>query len=406
MKKILFFLLLTFFVYRSTNAQWSYVNYTYSMEVYGIHFINDQIGFAAGYHQVYKTTDGGSTWTEISSSVFINGPVGVWFMSESIGFIIGSDAGGNPQVSKTINGGTSWTTTTLPVGGMGFNDPNKIFFFDNNTGYIVCRSGYIYRTINQGVDWFQLTSGTIEDITSVYFPTSSIGFASLMYSNTLLKTITGGNSWTSLNLGQTIGVNDLYFTSADTGYLACSNSKIIKTTDGGSTWNVFNLGTSDVFFTIEFTSKNIGYAAGSSGIIVTTTNGGTTWVPSLSGATEHLRCMDFPSQAIGYIGALAGGGPGKIIKTTNGGGVLSVAEIKENPYFKVYPNPANDVFTITANKFLPGSTYFITDQLGRIVLSGKLTNETTKVDISQLATGVYLLQLGEQKKQSLKVIKK
>jgi len=402
MKK-LFFVLLFFVAYRSATAQWAPVNYTYPMEVYGIHFINDTTGFAAGYHEVYKTTDGGLSWTQISSGVFTNGPVGVWFMNENIGFIIGSDGGGNPQVSKTINGGTSWTTTTLPVSAMGFNFANKIFFFDNNTGYIVCRSGNIYRTIDQGVSWNQLISGPADNLSSVHFPTSTTGYASIDYSSTLLKTINGGNSWTSVNLGQTIGVNDLYFTSADTGYLACSNSKILKTTNGGTTWTVFSFGTSDAFYTIHFTNNNVGYAAGQSGTIVTTTNGGTTWIPTLSGVTQLLYCMDFPSEQVGYIGAL--GPPGKIIKTTNGGGTLSVADINENSYFNLYPNPTSDVFTVTTNNSLLGSTYYIIDQLGRTVLSAKLNSETTNIIINELSAGMYIFRVGGQNQRTFRIIK-
>ena len=122
MKKILSFLLVSFIVI-TANGQWSAVNYNYTMQPYDIHFINEKVGYVAGYHQVYKTPDGGQSWAKVDSNTFVNGPVGVWFFNESTGLIIGSDGGGNPQVSKTINGGTSWTTTTLPVSGMGFNDP-------------------------------------------------------------------------------------------------------------------------------------------------------------------------------------------------------------------------------------------------------------------------------------------
>jgi len=404
MKKTLLLLLLVFVVYRSANAQWSNTNYAYPMEVYGIHFINEQVGFAAGYHEVYKTTDGGLNWSEIASNVFVNGPNGVWFMSENIGFIIGSDGGSNPQVSKTINGGTSWTTKTLPVVGMSFNSPNKIFFFDSNIGFIVGRNGNIYKTTNQGVDWVQQTSGTTEDITSVYFPTSIIGYASLMYSSSILKTINGGNSWAKVELGQTIGVKDLYFTDANNGYLAGSNSKILKTTNGGSSWNVFDFGTSDSFYAIEFTSSNIGYAAGQSGTIVTTTNSGTTWIPNNSGVSQLLYCMDFPSPQVGYIGMM--GSPKKIIKTTNAGGIYSISEQTENAGFSLYPNPSRDIVSISANKTLLGLNYYIFDQVGKAVLSGKIINETTTIDISEIAAGVYLFQLGEQKMQSLKIIKK
>ena len=137
--------------------------------------------------------------------------------------------------------------------------------------------------------------------------------------------------------------------------------------------------------------------------IATTINSGTTWVPNISGINELLYCMDFPSQKVGYIGTLDY--PSKIIKTTNGGGILSVTEIKENSDFSLYPNPANDILTITSQRTLSSSTYRIIDQTGRIVLSGKLNIGTTKIDIKQLAADVYLFQPDKEKMQSLKVIK-
>ena len=404
MKKNVFSFLFACIAYFSANAQWSTVNYTYSMEVYDLHFINEQVGFAAGYHQVYKTPDGGQNWILIADNVFINGPVGVWFFDENIGLIIGSDGGGYPQVSKTINGGNSWSTSTLPVSSMDFNDPNKIFFFDNNTGYIVCRSGYIYKTVNQGADWTQLTSGVTDDLGSIYFPTANIGYVTLEYSHFFLKTINGGNSWTMLNTGQLSSVYDVYFTSADTGYFACSNSKILMTTNGGASWSAFDFGTSDYFYTIEFTSKNVGYTAGSSGTIVATTNGGITWLPIPSGINKLLYCMDFPSPLVGYIGTLDL--PPAIIKTTNGGGIYSIGNLNGNTYISLQPNPADDVVTVSSTRVMVGSEYYFIDQQGKVALSGKITGEKMHIDVRQLVTGVYIFRLGEQNMQGLKLNKK
>ena len=104
MKKNLYVLLLSIAFNFSASAQWTFTNYTFNTEIYSVHFIDEQIGYATGYHEVYKTANGGDLWTLVSDYDFTNGPTGIWFMSESIGFIIGSDGGGNPQVGKTING--------------------------------------------------------------------------------------------------------------------------------------------------------------------------------------------------------------------------------------------------------------------------------------------------------------
>lgn len=60
----------------------------------------------------------------------------------------------------------------------------------------------------------------------------------------------------------------------------------------------------------------------------------------------------------------------------------------------IYPNPASDRLnvSISNNASLP-SEYILTGPEGRMILSGILTQEDTKIDISNIATGVYLLHL-------------
>ncbi len=73
---------------------------------------------------------------------------------------------------------------------------------------------------------------------------------------------------------------------------------------------------------------------------------------------------------------------------------------------KIYPNPANDVITIQLEPNIQNSSYIIFDHLGRQALNGNLTGETTMVDIKHLTMGLYYIQIGEKRKQLLKVMKK
>ncbi len=74
--------------------------------------------------------------------------------------------------------------------------------------------------------------------------------------------------------------------------------------------------------------------------------------------------------------------------------------------FFVYPNPASDEITINLSNSKVGIPYYITDQTGRQILTGKLNNKTTIININNLAEGVYLLQVGEMGQKSFKIIKK
>ena len=71
-----------------------------------------------------------------------------------------------------------------------------------------------------------------------------------------------------------------------------------------------------------------------------------------------------------------------------------------------YPNPATDLITIKTSQNIQGLPFIISDNTGKQVMNGLLLNQTTSLDISALATGVYFLQIGQQRRESFKVIKK
>jgi hypothetical protein len=83
----------------------------------------------------------------------------------------------------------------------------------------------------------------------------------------------------------------------------------------------------------------------------------------------------------------------------------NISESIKEADITVYPNPASDVITIKANTGISGMVYSITDQTGKMMLKGKLNDESTSVDITQLSKGIYLLNIGEQNQQTFKIIK-
>jgi hypothetical protein len=93
---------------------------------------------------------------------------------------------------------------------------------------------------------------------------------------------------------------------------------------------------------------------------------------------------------------------GTIIVQSNAG----IAANQLHSDFSVYPNPAGKVMTIKAGNNFTGSKYIITDQAGRQVLEGKLTDGITTVDISQLTSGIYSIGVAGQRKTSIKFMKK
>jgi hypothetical protein len=73
--------------------------------------------------------------------------------------------------------------------------------------------------------------------------------------------------------------------------------------------------------------------------------------------------------------------------------------------FSVFPNPAKNTINIKADYNLIGKAYSIYDNSGKIVLSGKINSENTLIEIGNLSGGIYLFSVGENLKQTFKVIK-
>jgi len=97
----------------------------------------------------------------------------------------------------------------------------------------------------------------------------------------------------------------------------------------------------------------------------------------------------------------ASGMKGVIIVSTSTG-------IEDSPGqtdISIFPNPAIDLITVKAGSNLFGTQYFITDQYGRQMLTGKIDSEFISINTSHFNNGIYFFQVAGQKRRSIKVIK-
>ena len=84
---------------------------------------------------------------------------------------------------------------------------------------------------------------------------------------------------------------------------------------------------------------------------------------------------------------------------------VGINEIVKESNFLVYPNPAENKINVKADATLLGSVYKVYDNTGNSVLSGKINSENTVIEIGGLSAGIYLFSVGENLKQTFKVIK-
>jgi hypothetical protein len=79
-------------------------------------------------------------------------------------------------------------------------------------------------------------------------------------------------------------------------------------------------------------------------------------------------------------------------------------EVEQN-LFKVYPNPVNSNINVQVDESLIGATYTITDQLGKIAMTGKLNSENSTIELGNLLGGIYIFSFGNNIKHVFTVIK-
>lgn len=73
---------------------------------------------------------------------------------------------------------------------------------------------------------------------------------------------------------------------------------------------------------------------------------------------------------------------------------------------KIFPNPVNDFLNIEVGIENIGNTYAIYDYTGKLISTGKITNELTQLNTNILSSGMYFLKINGEIPQTIKFIKK
>ncbi|WP_322550017.1 T9SS type A sorting domain-containing protein [Flavobacterium psychraquaticum] len=432
MKKLLSLLLFVPFV---TNAQfWTAKATTFGSPSRGVNSISivdannvwvkalDGSGGAIETIKEYsKSTDGGNTWTSgainLGSGTTGLGIGNITAVSASTAWVSAfpatSGAGG---IWKTTNGGTTWTKQTSAE----FNTPNDSFtnfvhFFDVNNG--VCQGdpagGYfeIYTTSNGGTTWTRVPSVNIPATNSAaeygYTNFYEVASGTIWFGTAtgrLYKSTNMGLNWTVASTPLSDNLFSFSFKDATNGLIVNdSNGAMYKSTDGGATWipqtytgTVF---TGDLTF-IPGTSGVVstGAATGSSGSSYSTDNG-LTWVNV--DIVQHLQ-VEFLNSTIGFTGEFnTSNSAGGISKYT--GTVLSTQSFESNG-LSIYPNPINNMFTIQNENNIGINSVTIVDINGRTVKNIDVSTIENEINISDLNSGVYFLNITNDKGLATKKI--
>ena len=234
---------------------------------------------------------GSSIWTRINDAKFI-GNSG-WTIGQ--GFLI----------MRTTDGGVTWfpanqaqlncTPASLASEGLGID-----FSPNGAVGFAVGAGGRMWRSLNAGVNWSELTSPTTNTLNAVTFAWSANGvpegpcpLATSMYvvgaSGFVARSDDSGNNWTPWTVDVGTGAAALYgvsFASPCAGYVVGSNAKVYRTLDGGATWRAMTVvgNTGETFYDVRT------WNAGAGAIVV-----------GQNGSVYQLSGSQFVKQTLGTL---------------------------------------------------------------------------------------------------------
>jgi len=302
MKKII--TLLACFLWFTSFSQWTVQSNVSTGNLTSVFYINATNGFAtATDNNIYKTTDGGTTWTSSYVTSYIM--YSLYFTNPTHGYAVGANGG----FFNSNDGGITWAQQST---GQGYQ-LNSVFFIDSDTGFAVGNNGTILKSTNAGVSWSPKPSGVANNLTGVYFTNFDTGYA-VGYTGVILKTIDGGNTWT-LPGSYSPDFYAVYFNDVNTGYAVGSGGNLYRTPDGGTNWYSTASTTTNTLYSIRFSDYYHGFAVGAGGTILRTFDAGNYWYTQTSNTASDLHGVFLTNN----VSATAIGDFGAMVTTTVGG---------------------------------------------------------------------------------------
>jgi len=323
--------------------------------------------------------------------------IALWYKINSYGlsnrhFIFKSDGPGSTnkwgfQKTAVVNGGPSLSFhTSGALGGYWVNGSVVQDYVWHHA--IVVRNGNLFNIYEDGI---LLTS-----VSNIPMQTSTqamrIGGSE----------INGGDAWHHGPLDE-IGIWNRALTQQEIADLYNGCQLSVSTQPANQTINISNtaqfiVGSSDPNATYQWQTdlgvgfqnvSNAGQYSGASNDTLTVAN------VAMNNNNQQFRCIINSGSCADTSNV--------VVLTINNN--VGIHEMAQHNLFSVFPNPAHNVINVKADHTLIGSVFTIYDNTGKAVQSGKINAANTSIELSNLSSGFYMFSLGENRKQSFKIIK-
>ncbi|HVP03308.1 MAG TPA: hypothetical protein VMT10_12120 [Solirubrobacteraceae bacterium] len=273
-----------------------------------IRFLDASTGLASAGGNIYRTTDGANSWTEVNSTQ--RAAKKFFFLDAQHGFAVGDQS----LFLTTSDGGVTWVAKglTLPSP-LNLGD---ISCTDAKTCVMATGTNQLVSTVDGG-DTGTLVAPAQTAINAAGFASATRVAALGNFGTTAISDNAGvqfapvGGSLPGSYNSMVAGPAGVAFAPGDKGALA-------KTTDFGATWVRGNVATPNDVIDVSFPTATSGFALDSTGGLFRTDNGGATWSALDTGTTARPSAV----QAVSTTTVLTVG-PTGLRRSTDSGETFS-----------------------------------------------------------------------------------
>jgi photosystem II stability/assembly factor-like uncharacterized protein len=228
----------------------------------------------AGTDALYKSTNSGVNWAEVTNVGFTDASINFVYVSGSNTLVQSTAQEG---IKYTADGGSTWSVVT------GIAEMITTISANAGTLYAGTNGGGIYTSSDDGASWSSFSSTGLDNdiITRVLFDGTT------WYAGTgggVYKSTDSGANWIKMVTGMKAHTVNALLTDGTNVYAGTAGGGIFKSIDSGSSWVTINSGiTGKNYMVFSLLRYATDIYAGTSGGVVKTSNSGTLWVQKNTG---------------------------------------------------------------------------------------------------------------------------
>ena len=252
-----------------------------------IHAYDDQTAWLVAYPRganqiggIFKTIDGGENWVRQDSALYNTSSSFanvVYFWDENTGFAQGDPINGEFELYVTEDGGENWvqvpgSNIPNPLGGE-YGYTRQIEINGNNVWYTT-NKGRIYKSSDKGNNWVVYQSpiadfGSAEVNGNISFSDSQNGIL-VDNSANVYKSVDGGASWDQLTPNGPVYTSGLCYIDGTNTIFTTGNGSSFSL-DGGYSWTPIDTAT---HLFVDFFNEELGWSGGWTQVTGASSTGG------------------------------------------------------------------------------------------------------------------------------------